>query len=305
MAEVGSQTCVHTLAGKRIARSSVCEGQRPSLPAGHYNLQFEFPIAPTMAKSKKPSWIKDSLVRKKLPKGQALPASFDAFIEATPPIEVEWNDLESAGMEKTALKESLPFMRTGSGGVIALWYHTAEPAVIYLGSEGGKRVVAPTFDDFIKAIHAKKTGLGDLDESVEAFTVPGIKGKPKAVSAALQKKFETWSKQHSASRAPTQSAETETLRQKIFAAALELDSGLASDDPIRSCILKIEVYAPDDIEVHYRKKLAKKHALTQLAYELMPHIKKRKFEYSLFVYASGAVVIDGGRTLELRPSGDK
>lgn len=156
------------------------------------------PAEKAKAQKKKADWIHDGPVRKKLPKGQALPISFDAFIEAEPPIEVEWDDLEACGLEKSALKEALPFMRTGSGGIVVMWYHAAEPAVVYLGSEGEQQVIAATFDDFIKAIHARKAGLPDFDESEEPFKVPGIKGKPKAVSAGLRKSFEAWCLQHQA-----------------------------------------------------------------------------------------------------------
>jgi hypothetical protein len=260
-----------------------------------------------MAK-KKPSWIKDKEVRKKLPKGQVLPACFDFFIDAVPPIEVEWNDLESLGVAKPALKEALPFMRTGSGGVIAMWFHAADPAIIYLGSEGSKRVLAGTFDDFIKAIHAKKTGLPDLDESVEPFTVPGIKGKPKAVSAALQKKFGTWCKEHNPFQEPTSTADSETLRQRIWETARQMCIDKKRMRDFWRMDYEIWVYRNEDvidkIEVeHHDKKVPGKYKVVPLIMELLKLVKKVQIKYDFSVYESGRVTLDKDKVLVLLPPG--
>lgn len=258
-----------------------------------------------MAK-KRPSWIKDKEVRKKLPKGQVLPASFDPFIDAEPPIEVEWNDLKSSGLAKTALKDALPFMRTGSGGVIAMWFHAAEPAIVYLGSEGGKRVLATTFDDFVKGIHAKKTGLSDLDESVERFKVPGIKGKPQAVSAVLRKKFEAWCKEHNPFQEPTSTADSEALRQQIWETARQMCIDKKQMRDFWRMDYEVWVYregdAIDEVEVeHHDKKVPAKYKLLTLIMELLKLVKKVQIKYDLSVYESGRVTLDKDKVLVLLP----
>lgn len=59
----------------------------------------------------------------------------------------------------------VPFLLLGDGGFVALWYFAAKPAVIQCDSEGGHRVVASDFDDFLLRMKRARTGVADLDGS--------------------------------------------------------------------------------------------------------------------------------------------
>jgi hypothetical protein len=79
------------------------------------------------------------------------------------------------------------------------------------------KVLARDFDDFLKAIAARESGLPDFDEGEPTFHVPGVEGEPKREGlGALQQEFEEWFKKHTSLLEPYQSPETEALRQRVY-----------------------------------------------------------------------------------------
>jgi hypothetical protein len=108
-------------------------------------------------------------IHRRIPENRELPARFDDFVRANIPFAVEWNDLDAYDLAPTATQEAVPFLRLPDGGLVALWYHAASPAVVHLGSEGEVAVVAHDFDDFLKRIGARSSGLPDFDEADPAF----------------------------------------------------------------------------------------------------------------------------------------
>lgn len=262
------------------------------------------------AKKKKADWIKDREVRKKVPKGKSLPAKFDDFIAAEPPFEVEWDDLASFGFEPAARKEAVPFIRAGSGGLVTLWYHDddVDPAVVYFGTEGGKRVVAVNFDEFLKAIAAQSTGLPDLDTLADAFVVPGTKGKPRTTGLdKLQKKFDAWCQQHNAVQEPLADNNSEELRKKIVAAAQTVYE--RDREPYDKWRLFLKLWVTwqkgQIVDIALRtdnfQDIPKTYPLVSLMSELMPLVKKKKGMYELRISASGYVSLDSDKTLLLSP----
>src|SRR5262245_4975686 len=113
----------------------------------------------------KPPWIKDEEVRQKIPPGQQLPAQFEDLVSATPNLRLQWSDLQSFGVVAAAHDEMLPFLRTSTGGVVALWYRAADPAVVHFGDEGGLTALASNFAEFLHAIVAQDSGLPDIDDA--------------------------------------------------------------------------------------------------------------------------------------------
>ena len=129
--------------------------------------------------------------RRRVPKGRKLPPRFEDFLRAKLPFRVEWNNLDAYGLKSSATKEALPFLRMPDGGLVALWYHAAEPAVVHIGGHGELKVVASDFDNFLKGIGARCSGLPDLDGGEESFSFPGVRGRPNgAALPALQEKFD-------------------------------------------------------------------------------------------------------------------
>jgi hypothetical protein len=181
-------------------------------------------------------WIRPEHVREHLPPGRKLPARFDAFVAARPPhCRIEWNDLDAYSLKPSADEEAVPFLRLPDGALAALWYCEPEPAVVLIGGHGELKVLAHTFDDFLKALALRQSGLPDLDTGERpAFVVPGTRGKPSTKGLPeLQERFMQWFKEHASLLAPLRTPEAEALRRRIFSAA-----GRMSDDgrpkPFRS-----------------------------------------------------------------------
>ena len=260
-----------------------------------------------MAK-KKPSWIKDSEVRKKLPKGKSLPKRFDAFIAAEPELPVEWDDIEPYGLKPEARQEVLPFMRTYTGGLVSFWWHAADPAVIHLGDEGQLEVLALNFDEFLKGAVLGKSGVEDLDNAEPRLAVKGVTGKPsKAGLAALQKKFDAWWKANK-SRQDAQT-DLEGLRGRVMAVAEKM---LA--DGLFKKLVPTQDYWKAEFRIQRTAKGLKiglqngarfpavpsEYGFTPIVEELLQLlVHKDKEEYGLVVTSSGLVSIDKDKELLL------
>lgn len=181
-------------------------------------------------------WIRPEHVREHLPPGRKLPARFDAFVAARPPhCRIEWNDLGAYSLKPTATQEAVPFLRLPDGALAALWYCEPEPAVVHIGGHGELKVIARTFDDFLKALALRQSGLPDLDSDEQPpFVVPGTQGEPDAEGLAeLQEQFGEWFKRHTSLLAPLRTPEAEALRRRVHAAA----ERMSNDDrpkPFRS-----------------------------------------------------------------------
>src|SRR5579864_8788323 len=133
--------------------------------------------------------MKDDQVRRQTPKDCKLPVRFDDFLRAKPPFAVEWNDLDAYCLKPTAMREAVPFLRLPDGGLVAFWYHSGSPAIVHIGAHGELKVIAHDFDDFLKGIGVRCSGLADFDEAWCGFCVPGVEGKPTREGlSALQEK---------------------------------------------------------------------------------------------------------------------
>ena len=131
-----------------------------------------------MAK-KKPGSVKDKIFAELAP-GKSLPAKFDAFLAAEPQLPVEWNNLADFGLKDDGLWDVVPFLKA-DGGYVALWwyrdpYPVPDPAVVHFGPEGEQKVVAPSFDEFLKAAAIGKSGIADLDKCEPRLKVEGVEG---------------------------------------------------------------------------------------------------------------------------------
>lgn len=260
-------------------------------------------------------WINAEQVRRHVPKGRKLPARFDDFLRAGLPFRVEWNDLDAYGLKRSATKEALPFLRLSDGGLVALWYHAAEPAVVHIGGHGELKVVASDFDNFLKGIGARRSGLPEIDEGEESFSVPGVRGKSNAARLpALQEKFDRWFKQYTSLLKPLATPGTEGLRQRVH----KISEGMIRDgrskvytlsSPWWSMDFRVERDG-DDLSITYldfgewypvpaRYKLAEEVAALL---KLVKNKKRRRYELS--TCSEGIVSIERDRELVLVPPED-
>jgi hypothetical protein len=258
------------------------------------------------------NWTKAEQVRRRVPKGRKLPARFDDFLRAKLPFRVEWNDLDAYGLKPSATMEAVPFLRLPDGGLVALWYHAAEPAVVHIGGHGELKVVASDFDNFLRGIGARCSGLPDIDEGEESFYVPGVRGKPNGARvASLQEKFDKWFKQHTSLLEPHRSPETEALRQRVHKIAENMirdgrSSVYTPSSPWWSMSFRIERVG-DDLSITYLD-YGEWHSLPtgyELAEEIAALFKlvknKERLRYELTACSAGIVSIDRDRELILVP----
>jgi len=162
-------------------------------------------------------------LRRRIPQGRELPARFGEFAKARTPFEVGWTDLKDYDLKLTAMREAVPFLRLPDGGLVVLWYHAKSPAIVHIGGHGERRVIAGHFDDFLRGINSKRSGLPDFDETDDVFGVPGVLGEPgREDLPALQEKFDDWCKKHSALREPLRRPDAEALRHRLHHIAMEM-----------------------------------------------------------------------------------
>jgi hypothetical protein len=258
------------------------------------------------------SWIKDDQIRQRIPEGYELPASFEVFLNAKPPIAVEWNDLDAFCLKQSATKEAVPFLRLSDGGVIAFWFVAQSPAIVHLGSEGELDVIARDFEEFLKAINARCSGLYDFDEASHAFRVPDVMGNPSAEELpALQVKFDIWFKTHTSLQDPLTTAEGEALRLRILQIAREMIRDGCSkvyklDSPWWSMDFQIE-RTDTGLVITYRDygqwyPVDEKYKLAQEVVALLNLVEDRnRKHYTLSASRSGNVSVNRERMLLLVP----
>ena len=251
-------------------------------------------------------------VRDHVPKGRKLPRQFDDFLQAKLPFRVEWNDLDAYGLKPSATTDAVPFLRLADGGLVALWYHTAEPAVVHIGGHGELSVIASDFENFLKGIGAKCSGLPDIDESEKSFVVPRVRGSPDGAELpALQKKFDKWFKQHTSLLDPLSSTEAERLRQRVHKIAETMIRDGRSkvytlSSPWWSMDFQVERDS-DNLSITYLDfgkwyPVQSKYKLTEEVAKLLKLIKnKQRRQFKLSTCSAGIVSVDRDRELVLVP----
>jgi hypothetical protein len=256
--------------------------------------------------------MQDAEIRRQIPQGRELPARFDDFLNARPPFAIEWNDLDAYSLKPTARKEAVPFLRFPDGGLVAFWYHSASPAIVHIGAHGELKVIAHDFDDFLKGIGARCSGLPDFDEAERAFCLPGVEGKPTREGLpALQEKFEAWFKKHTSLQEPLAGPAVEALRQRVHRIAEEMiGDGRSKVYTLSSpwWSMKFQIERNDtDLSVSYLDygkwyPVAAKYNLVQEIVELLKMVQnKTRHHYELSVCSAGIVSINRDRELVLVP----
>ncbi|MBW2457719.1 MAG: hypothetical protein JRI68_24660, partial [Deltaproteobacteria bacterium] len=106
-----------------------------------------------------------SQVRRRMPAGYELPSRFDAFMDADPPVRIEWTSFKHYDLRQSASKEAVPFIRLPDGGLVAFWLYGSSMPIVHIGGHGELEVIAVDFEHFLKAINTKSTGLSDFDDA--------------------------------------------------------------------------------------------------------------------------------------------
>jgi hypothetical protein len=253
-------------------------------------------------------------IRRHLPKGRSLPAGFDDFVRVVPAAAVQWNDLDAYSLKPSARREAVPFFRLPDGGLVALWYHGSSPAVVHIGGHGELQVLATDFDNFLKGLAARCSGLPDFDEGEESVRIPGIRGKPDVSGLPeFQRQFDEWFQQHTSLLTPDSTPEAEALRQRVFAIAERmLGDGLCrvytQSSSWWSMRYRIE-REQEELRITYLDygewyEVPAKYHLGEEVQSLLRLAKsKRLTRYELEVCSPGIVSVDNDRQLVLVPPG--
>jgi hypothetical protein len=255
-------------------------------------------------------------LRRRVPRGRDLPARFDEFLKARPPCEVGWTDLKDRGLKPRAMREAVPFLRLGDGGLVVLWYHAESPAVVHIGGHSERRVIARDFDDFLRGINSRRSGLPDFDEADDASIVPGMLGEPETEGLpALQEKFDAWCKKHSALQVPFVRPDSEALRRRLHRIAREMirdgwSKTYSLSSPWWSMDYRIE-RTDTELAISYLDygewspvpaESAAEYGLDREVKKLLELVKhKRRSRYDLSVCEPGIVSVDRDRELVLVP----
>ena len=163
-------------------------------------------------------------IQRRVPEGRTLPKAFTRFAKAATTaddlFEVTFTSADGLTHERLA-STLLPFLRLGDGGIVALWYRDAgEPPIVHVDSEGGHRVVAVDFDDFLVRLALGRTGVEDIDGEGPATPHPefafGVKPSKPAALGALAAAFRRAVKD--ATPIPSKSVDGEKLRRELVRA---------------------------------------------------------------------------------------
>jgi hypothetical protein len=192
----------------------------------------------------------------------------------------------------------VPFLVFGDGGLLALW----QGAIVHLGSEGERRVVAASMRDLCARIAKCATGVPELDEAEPPIVIT-IRGKPAALARAQEALDALF-----AHNDPKPVTDREELRAAVHRIAKKLIAGGISRTyrPKDSWLLKFRLTrAPLAIEVldfGAYKPVPAESGLAPLAEALIAACKDpRRAQYELTVTWTGIVSIDRDRQLVLLP----
>lgn len=117
-------------------------------------------------------------IERRLPVGFALPHAFGELADwcsKHPRGSLGWFRLEGTspdGLVRAKVGAALvPFMVLPDGGFVAFWFEGGKPApIVWLDSEGQSGVAGASFDDFLRRLVERKTGVEDLDDQDGAET---------------------------------------------------------------------------------------------------------------------------------------
>jgi hypothetical protein len=230
-------------------------------------------------------------------------------------MELTWTDpLPLLNADRGALDSILPFVRMGDGGVIALFWHDAEPCVVHCDSEGESAVIASSFVDFLARLARPTPDFMDrmeIETAIDTSKLIDPGPAPKRVAASLARKFSAWLESHSLSAKPDDSPVGSVLAQKLVAMAQRmLEDGLSKVYKPSSVHWSMEFHiesSGSEWAVTYRDygkwyPLPSSYELLAIWPELLPLTKKpgaRRFELS--VWKDGHVYVDGGNQLTIEP----
>lgn len=133
-------------------------------------------------------------ITKHLPKGLSLPARFEELVRAARDgtrggsFDLGWRNPRDLHHSRL-MGELGVFLTLPDGGVVALWAAGETPPVVHVDSEGGARVIARDFDDFLSRLARRKTAVPDLDALEDGTEPLALLSSAPRSFAAIQKTF--------------------------------------------------------------------------------------------------------------------
>lgn len=137
-----------------------------------------------------------SSITRHLPKGLSLPARFEELVRAARDgtrggyFDLGWRNPRELHHSRL-MGELGVFLTLPDGGVVALWASGEAPPVVHVDSEGGARVIARDFEDFLSRLAGQKTAVPDLDaleDGTEPLALEARSIAPRSF-ASIQKAF--------------------------------------------------------------------------------------------------------------------
>jgi hypothetical protein len=251
-------------------------------------------------------------IRARLPVGRSLPEALESFVHAFHSSRVIWDDLDAFDLKSSASQELLPFLRLSDGGIVSLWYQADPPAVVHLGSEGERRVVAADFSAFVGEVEHRRATSQDAHDAVEEVVFDGAQA---AELIELQSLFDDFCKKHDWLLEPLRTAQAEELRQRVHQIAKTM-----IDDGCSKVYSRDSKWWRKDFRI---KRVGGKTFITYLdygawhpvptKYELAEPVEallelvkdKDREQFELSTNYSGIVSIDRDRQLVIVPPGEE
>ncbi len=171
-------------------------------------------------------------IQRRLPPGIDLPRAFGEFAAwcgKNRRGKLGWFRLEGARPDDLVHAKVgsalVPFMVLPDGGFVAFWFEGGkQPPIVWLDSEGGSGVAGASFDDFLRRLVTRKTGVEDLDDQEqsdqETVETPAAWRRARANKdlAPIRTAFRRWLREKEPKPEKVSRARSEEVRAALFTA---------------------------------------------------------------------------------------
>ena len=238
---------------------------------------------------------------------RGLPIGFDAFVHADPPVSIESPSLFHYGLNRAATKVVVPFAKFSDGDLLALWYRDNQTPIIAIPGHAEPRLVAIDFENFLRAVNCRQTGMPDLDSASPRLKIAGYAGRPKRTGfKGLEKDLSQWVANHSSRQPASSDDHAKQCRDVWYAAARRMiGDGVSRFFTLESeWIIDFRVaktargMAVTYLEYGKWYRLPSKYEPRALADSLLANVpSNQKAEFEVSVLHTGLFAVDKGRTL--------
>lgn len=228
--------------------------------------------------------------------------------------EIAWSDPTDFDLQPEAKNELIPFLKLMDGGFVAFWLNSeCSKPIVHMDSEGGYRVVAGSYDEFLNRIFQRNTGIGDIDESEEDLIVRelDVTHLELADLEALNQEFDKWYKKFTALQEPMWSSQTEEIREALHAKASRMiNDGLSKVYTLESpwwsmyyrCVVKEGLCETSYLDYGAWYRVPNGYGMDDEMLKLLPFLKSKELEtFEVEVACVGIVSVGRSHELVLMP----